>query len=116
MIKVGLHEAEFFARHGYYKEEQILGNYFVVNIEASFHPVAQNIEDELVKTLNYEQLYEITTRQMKLTRQLLESVAQGIADDIMQQFPYIQKLDVQVKKRNPPLKGSVGSSSVTISV
>jgi dihydroneopterin aldolase len=116
MIKVGLHGAEFFARHGYYQEEQTLGNHFIVDMEVGFEPQLPIINDELGNTLNYERLYEITTQQMQQTRQLLESVAQGIADAVVQQFPYVNTLQVTVKKLNPPLKGKVAASSVTVYV
>lgn len=114
MIKVGLHGAEFFARHGFYKEEQILGNYFVVNIEACFIPQNVAINDDLNNTLNYERLYEIAKTSMAIPKQLLETVAQEIADDIKRQFPYISTLQVEVKKLNPPLKGKVAASSITV--
>jgi 7,8-dihydroneopterin aldolase/epimerase/oxygenase len=116
MLKISLHEAEFFARHGYYAEEQILGNYFIVNIEATFNPQTSKLDDDLNNTLNYEYLYTITAQQMKQTRQLLESVAQGIADEVMNQFPYILHLTVEVKKRNPPLKGRVAATGVKVVV
>jgi len=116
MIKVGLHGAEFFARHGYYKEEQILGNYFIVDIEASFEPQNTSINDDLNNTLNYERLYQIAAEQMEHPQKLLETVAQTIADNTLQLFPYIAKLQVTVKKLNPPLKGKVAASSVTINV
>jgi len=116
MIKVGLHGAEFFARHGYYAEEQILGNYFVVDIEVSFQPQGPLSADNLEHTLNYEQLYAIAALEMKQTRQLLETVAQNIAHNIKQDFDYITSAVVTVKKRNPPLKGIVAASSVTVSL
>jgi dihydroneopterin aldolase len=114
MIKVSLHGAEFFARHGFYKEEQILGNYFVVNIEACFNPQATAINDDLNNTLNYEQLYEIAKAAMAVPKQLLETVAQEIADNIMQQFPYLSTLQVEVRKLNPPLKGKIAASGITV--
>ena len=116
MIKVSLQGAEFFARHGYYKEEQILGNYFVVNIDACFKPGAASVNDDLNNTLNYEQLYEIAKASMTVPKQLLETVAQGIADEIIVKFPYLVTLQVEVKKLNPPLKGKVGASSITVYV
>lgn len=116
MIKVGLQGAEFFARHGYYAEEQILGNYFVVDIEVSFQPHGPLRDDNLQHTLNYEQLYDIAAHEMKQTRQLLETVAQSIADTIKRDFNYITSAVVTVKKRNPPLKGIVAASSVTVSL
>ncbi|MDT3400930.1 dihydroneopterin aldolase [Mucilaginibacter terrae] len=116
MIKVGLYSAEFFARHGYYKEEQILGNRFLVTIEATFNPQHPAINDDLEKTLNYEALCEVAHENMKYPQKLLETVAQGMADAIMQQFPYINHLQVEVKKLNPPLKGQVAASGVTVYV
>jgi len=114
MIKVSLHGAEFFARHGFYKEEQILGNYFVVNVEACFNLRTPSINDDLNNTLNYEHLYEIAQLWMNVPRQLLETVAQGIANDIMLQFPYLYTLQVEVQKLNPPLKGKVAASGITV--
>jgi dihydroneopterin aldolase len=114
MIKVGLHGAEFFARHGYYNEEQVLGNYFIVDIEASFEPQNASINDDLGNTLNYERLYQIAAEQMEHPQKLLETVAQTIVDHAMHSFPYITNLQVTVKKLNPPLKGKVAASSVTL--
>jgi dihydroneopterin aldolase len=114
MLKVGLHGAEFFARHGYYKEEQVLGNYFIVDIEVAFIPQNQVINDDLDNTLNYERLHQIAEEQMREPQKLLETVAQNITDAIVRQFSYISNLEVQVKKLNPPLKGKVAASSVTV--
>ncbi len=114
MTKVGLHGAEFFAHHGYYQEEQLVGNIFIVDIEATFNPQSGIINDQLDNTLNYEHLYQIAARQMKHTQKLLETLAQGIADAITGQFAYVTNLQVTVKKLNPPLGGKVASSSITV--
>ncbi|WP_158827859.1 dihydroneopterin aldolase [Mucilaginibacter lacusdianchii] len=114
ILKVSLIGAEFFARHGYYPQEQILGNRFVVDIDAQFSASVNMATDEIANTLNYEQLHNIATEQMQLTKQLLETVAHGIADEIMRRFPYILQLSVCVKKLHPPLKGQVGASAVTV--
>ncbi|QJD97868.1 dihydroneopterin aldolase [Mucilaginibacter robiniae] len=114
MIKVSLHGAEFFARHGYYPEEQILGNRFVVDIDAEFTPDDALHQDQLNNTINYEHLYLIAQQEMQVARQLLETVAQSIMDQLLAQFVYLEKLSVRVKKLNPPLGGVVAASSVTI--
>lgn len=113
-IKVSLLGAQFFARHGYYPEEQLLGNRFVVDIEAQFESSAAFVDDHLNKTLNYEHLCHIAAYEMKQTKQLLETVAQAISRQIMQQFPYVSHLQVSVKKLHPPLKGEIAASAVTI--
>jgi dihydroneopterin aldolase len=60
MVTIALHGAEFFARHGYYPEEQILGNRFIVDIEVSYDNDLSDQSDNLEDTVNYEQLRHST--------------------------------------------------------
>jgi dihydroneopterin aldolase len=59
-------------------------------------------------------LYIIACDQMKQTRKLIETVAQAITDDIREQYPHAESVQVGIKKLNPPLGGSVASSGVII--
>lgn len=114
MIKVSLHGAEFFAYHGFYPEEKLLGNKFVLDIDVEFYTTADLTADEITDTVNYEQLHQIAETEMRHTRKLLEAVTQSIADRIRHDHPYVENIRVELKKLNPPLKGSVAYSSVTI--
>jgi dihydroneopterin aldolase len=114
MVEINLNGAEFFAFHGYYPEEQLLGCRFLVDLSVSFEPTADLAEDDLLNTVNYEQLYNIACEEMKITRKLIETVAQAIADTIKQKFPFVKNTRVSIKKINPPLKGKVGYSSVVV--
>ena len=114
MIEVALHGAEFFARHGYYPAEQQLGNRFMVDVEVGFDIAGPFTDDELADTLNYETLYQIAEAEMKITRKLLETVAQAIVNRIKNEFNFAATILVRVKKLSPPLKGKVKYSAVTI--
>jgi dihydroneopterin aldolase len=114
MVEINLHNAEFFAHHGFYPEEQLLGTKFMVDISVGFVPEANLTEDEIAKTINYERLYIIACEEMSKTRKLIETVAQSIFDRIQQYYPYVKTIRVAVKKMNPPMTGKVGHSSVVI--
>ena len=114
MVEINLNDAEFFAHHGYYPEEQLLGSRFMVDISVSFVPEGNLHDDEISNTVNYEQLYNIACDEMKHTRKLIETVAQSICDSIKVQFPFVSNIRVSLKKMDPPLKGKVGHSSVVI--
>lgn len=114
MIKVTLHGAEFFAKHGFYPEEQLTGNRFLLDIEVEFEPYANMKGDHISDTVNYEQLYAIAEREMEQPRKLLEAVAQSIADQIRADYSFVQNIRVELKKLTPPLKGRVAYSSVTV--
>jgi len=109
-----LNDAEFFAYHGFYPEEQLLGSRFLVDISVSFEPAGDLAEDEIDNTVNYEQLYNIACDEMKITRKLIETVGKAIADEIRNKFSFAKHIRVAIKKMDPPLKGKVGHSSVVV--
>lgn len=111
---IALHGAEFFAFHGFYPEEQKLGNWFVVDIDVEFTPTANIREDDLGNSVNYEQLYDIACEEMKLTKKLIETVAQAIIDEVKKQYTFVNRIKVQVKKMNPLVGAKTKYSSVTI--
>jgi 7,8-dihydroneopterin aldolase/epimerase/oxygenase len=114
MINVALHGAEFFGKHGFYPEEQLLGSKFLVDISVDFEPKGELLHDKLGDTVNYEHLYEITYLQMQRPRKLIESLCQAIIDDIVREYSYVGVVSVTIKKLNPPMKGKIAASSVTI--
>jgi len=114
MVEINLQDAEFFAFHGFYSEEQLIGSRFLIDISVSFKPTGNLDDDEIDNTVNYEQLYNIACDEMKNTSKLIETVGQSIADEIKQTFPFVNKIRVAIKKMDPPLKGKVGHSSVVI--
>jgi dihydroneopterin aldolase len=116
MITISLHGAEFFAFHGFYPEEQKLGNRFMVDVEVSFEPVVELNADQISDTVDYEQLYDLVSEQMSLTKKLIETVAQAIADSIKDRFSFVKNIRVCIKKLNPALKGEVEYSGVVITI
>jgi dihydroneopterin aldolase len=96
---------EFFAYHGFYEEEQRIGNKYSVDITVNtdFSQAAQ--QDDLTKTVNYEELYRITKMQMQIPSKLLEHIAQQIGEQVLAQFTNVNSITVMVKKFNPPIGG-----------
>jgi dihydroneopterin aldolase len=115
MITVELHDAEFFARHGFYPEEQLLGCRFLIDISVGFMPIGELAGDNLANTVNYEQLYQIAALQMQKPRKLIETLGHAIVEEIKKEYPFIETATIVIKKLNPPLGGKVGHSGVTIS-
>src|ERR1700761_3833654 len=114
MITVALQGAEFFARHGFYPEEQLLGCNFLVDISVGFIPPGDLHKDNLSNTVNYEQLYNIACLQMQKPRKLIETLAQAIIDEIKKEYSFVENIAVTIKKLNPPMKGRVANSGVSI--
>jgi len=114
MIKVALQGVKFFAYHGFYPEEQVLGNHFMVDVSIEFAQQHHYNDDEIAHTVNYEQLYAMIDAEMKHTRKLLETVVQGIIDQAKTAYPFAETIQASITKLNPPLPGQVASSFVQI--
>ncbi len=114
MVKVALQGVQFFAYHGYYPEERVKGNNFVVDAEVQFLQQQHFDSDEITHTVNYEQLYAVVTKHMQTPRKLLETVVQAIIDDLKTEYPFAQTITVGLKKLNPPLPGNVACSFIEI--
>jgi len=110
---VGLKDVKCFALHGYYPEEQVIGNHFIVDLETTFVPKGFN--DELQQTVNYEDLNTIIKNEMQNTQKLLETVLHNIISKVLLVCPFVQSIDVSIKKLNPPMPGQVGYSLVKLS-
>jgi dihydroneopterin aldolase len=111
---VSLNGAAFFAYHGFYPEEQKIGNHFIVDIDVEFTLATNMSEDNLDNTVNYEWLYNMVCEEMKITRKLIETVAQSIIEQIKLQYPFAQKVQVQIKKLNPLVGAKTRYAMVTL--
>ena len=116
MSRVELVDMEFFANHGCFEEERIIGNKFIVNLWVECDCTKPSRTDDINDALNYQILYDIVKEQMAQPSHLLEHVAARILDQVKIKFPYIQAAQVKIDKLNPPLGGKVGSSRVTMSI
>jgi dihydroneopterin aldolase len=104
---IGVEGLQFYSHHGYYKEEQVLGGKYVVDIYMKVDLSEASASDQLNKTINYEQIYQITKAEMEKHSKLIEHVCKRILDAIKSKFDNIDYIKVRVSKHNPPLKGNV---------
>lgn len=114
MAKIALEGMEFFAHHGFYREEQTVGGKYIVDVYLDWDVLKAAVKDDLNQTVNYESIYHICQREMRINSKLIETVAERIAMGIKHQFGRIKELKVRVRKMNPPLPGKVHSSYVEV--
>ena len=105
---------EFYAYHGCFREEQIIGNKFTVTLTVETDLSIPAESDELSDAVNYQELYKLVKKEMEITSKLLEHVAKRIVVSIHQSFPAIKKINVSISKLNPPVGGKVEASRVVL--
>lgn len=112
--KIALRNARFYAYHGYYQEEQMLGNEFFLDIICFVISPILNTDDDLVKTINYEELYRIAKEEMALPKKLLETVVDNLVNRIKLNFREVNEIEVSLRKSNPPFGGDTATAEVSL--
>ncbi len=114
MSIISLHGMEFFAYHGCFAEEQVIGTKFVVDLTIEVDTSSAETTDDLSKTVNYQLVYKMVKEEMQIKSKLLENVARRIVDRLFRDFPSVSHADIKVSKLNPPIGGKVHSVSVEL--
>ena len=106
---------EFYAYHGHFEAERIVGNKFLVNVAIETDCKGAAKSDKLEDALNYQKVYELIKIEMGINSSLLENVAQRILDCLYKNFPMIERAKLKISKMNPPMGGQIEKVSVTLS-
>jgi dihydroneopterin aldolase len=108
----GMH---FYAYHGHFEAERIVGNDFLVDVWLETDCLKAAASDNLDDALNYQAVYDLIKNEMQVKSHLLEHVAGRILNALFVDFPSIQKARIKVSKLNPPMGGQIEKASVTLS-
>lgn len=116
MDTLTLNGLSFTAKHGYYEEEREHGNDFEVDL--TFHANLRNAAefDDLEQTIDYQKAEALIKEIMQGDSvKLIETLCHHIGKVLFQEFEMVQKLNVSVRKLNPPLKTTTNYSEVSMS-
>jgi dihydroneopterin aldolase len=113
IVKIDLENLRFYSYHGFYAEEQVLGNEYFVSLRTRYES-RRETDYELQHTVNYERLYEFASTSMREPRKLLETVAEEILQKIKIAFPELYHVEVSIRKNNPPFGGDMAQAVVSL--
>lgn len=114
MGKIALEKMEFYAYHGYFDEEQTIGNKYEVDVIIETDLSEAALSDNLSDTINYGTVYQHIATVMQIKHRLLEHICHNIIKALRNDFSSIEKVSVSVSKFNPPLGGVCERSRITI--
>ncbi len=115
MGKITLKNMQFYAHHGHFDEEQIVGASYELNLCLHFDVSNAAKSDDLTDTINYQEVYDVVKKEMAINSRLIEHVSQRILDSILNTFPQLSQVDLSFSKMNPPLGGQVEKVTIEVS-
>jgi dihydroneopterin aldolase len=115
MSVISIEGMEFFAYHGCFKEEQVIGTKFRIDLFLETDTTKAEKTDNLHDTVNYQLVYQLVKKEMETTSKLLEHIGRRILDRIQQEFPEVTYARIKIRKLNPPLGGKMDFVSLELS-
>lgn len=113
MDKLTLKGLSYHAKHGYYKEERVEGNDFEVDLIFYADLAEAGKLDDLNKTIDYQEAEELVRTIMEgPSVKLIETLCHSIGERLIENFDKVSKLEVKVRKLNPPLSTNTTYSEV----
>ena len=117
MDEIKIKDLEIFANHGVFEEEKVLGQKFLVTISLFLDVRQAAREDILQKSIHYGELANHVKEWMcEHSFELLESVAQGLCEDLLLTYESsgLREVEVTVKKPWAPVKLPLDTVSITV--
>jgi len=111
---ISLEGMEFYAYHGCFQEEKIIGTRFKVDVAMVCNVEEAAISDDISKTIDYQRVYAEIKQIIDQPANILETIAHRILTQLKVVFPQILHAKISVYKLNPSIGGQTKSVSITI--
>ncbi|NLZ80297.1 MAG: 2-amino-4-hydroxy-6-hydroxymethyldihydropteridine diphosphokinase [Clostridiales bacterium] len=115
MDKVKIRNLEVYCNHGVFKEENVLGQKFLVSVNLYTDTRQAGQLDDLTKSIHYGDVCHFITKNMKEnTYMLIEAAAEHLAEKLLLEYENLKKIDLEIKKPWAPIGLPLESVSVDI--
>ncbi|WBV58721.1 dihydroneopterin aldolase [Chryseobacterium sp. Chry.R1] len=114
MSKIFLEDVKIYAYHGVLPEENIIGTYYILNLEIHTDLWKAAESDDLNDTISYADINDIILEEMKVKSKLLEHVAGRIISKINENFPEVSYIKLKITKTAPPMQGEMKGASIEL--
>ncbi|MCR5792405.1 MAG: 2-amino-4-hydroxy-6-hydroxymethyldihydropteridine diphosphokinase [Lachnospiraceae bacterium] len=101
---IEIKQLEVFAKHGVMREENILGQKFLISLKLYLDTRSSGKRDDLDKTVNYADVATYVTDFVKENKfKLLETLAEKLAQKILIRYSLVESLDIRIEKPWAPV-------------
>lgn len=115
MDSIQIKDLEVYCHHGVFKEENVLGQKFLVSLVLYTDTSPAGREDNLELSINYAEISHFVKAQMeKQNYKLIEAVAEHLAREILLAYSLVKRVQVEVEKPWAPILLPLDTVSVKI--
>ncbi|MBX6352810.1 MAG: dihydroneopterin aldolase [Thermoflavifilum sp.] len=115
MDEIVLRGMQFYGRHGVNPAEKEMGQRFIVHLVLGLDVREAAASDDVRRTVNYAQVYRVVQQLVEGEPvRLIETLAERIAGHLLDRFPRLLRVQVEVEKPGAPIPGIFSTVSVRL--
>ncbi|MDE6163052.1 MAG: dihydroneopterin aldolase [Bacteroides sp.] len=103
-----------YAYHGVAPQENLIGNEYLIDLKLQVDISKAARTDEVTDTVNYAEVHQVIKNEMAIPSKLLEHVSGRIIEKLFEQFPCIERIELRLSKRNPPMGADIESAGIEL--
>lgn len=104
MDEIRIHELEVYGHHGVKKEENVLGQKFLISLTLKMCLRNAGISDDIADSIDYAQVSYLVKEEMERTNfNLIEALAEHLCEVILLTYPTVENVGIEVKKPWAPI-------------
>jgi dihydroneopterin aldolase len=113
--RILIEKLDIYAYHGFFSEEERLGQRFVIDLALEVDLRAAAASDRLTDTVDYGRVVAIVTKAFTARRyHLLEGAGRAVALAVLDAFPAVEGVAVTLRKPAPPIPATLGSVGISL--
>jgi len=114
--RILIEQLDIYAYHGFFSEEERLGQRFVLDLVLDVDLRAAALSDRLADTVDYGRAVAIVSEAFTARRyHLLEGAARAVALSLFEAFAPVAGVEVTLRKPAPPIPATLGAVGVKLS-
>jgi dihydroneopterin aldolase len=114
--RILIEQLDIYAYHGFFSEEERLGQRFVLDLVLDVDLRAAALSDRLADTVDYGRAVAIVSEAFTARRyHLLEGAARAVALALFEAFAPVAGVEVTLRKPAPPIPATLGAVGVKLS-
>jgi dihydroneopterin aldolase len=116
MFTVLVRGLEFYGFHGVPDAEQVVGHRYIVDVELEVDGAAE-LTDDVADTVDYGQVaHGLSLLGVNSQFRTVERLARAMADHLLEAYPRVVELEIEVRKLLPPAPVILEEAGVRLTV
>jgi dihydroneopterin aldolase len=110
-----IEKLDIYAYHGFFAEEERLGQRFTLDIALATDIRASAISDSLHDTVDYGKVVAVVIEAFTARRfNLLEAAARAVAIAVLERFSPVDRIEITLRKPAPPIPATLSSVGIRL--